>query len=301
MIEFQDAAKSYRIQPGPGRKAGAVEALRAVTLQLEPGSITGVVGPNGAGKTTLFGLLLGFLEPTAGDVAIDGLEPRAYVRQHGANYLPERFLLPRDWTIRSALHALLNLDAAAIDVDSLLADYELTQYAGSKAFTLSRGTMQRVGIAQAFARPRNLIVLDEPTEGLDPFWRVRFRERLRALRAPERSILIASHDLAEIERVADRVIVLRDGTIADRIELTADEQGARDYIITLAAPHDAVGDLFAGVRNVPPSGYLVNVQSAADLNGRLAALIEAGATVVSVNPAATLEQRVTGTSAPEQS
>lgn len=293
MIRIDDVNKSFRVAPGPRRKARVVEAVRAVTASLEAGSIIGVVGPNGAGKSTLFGLILGFLEATSGMITIDDLEPRSYVRRHGASYLPERFQLPRDWTLRSAIRALLALDSSDRSADDILAEYELTEYANAAAHTLSRGTMQRVGIAQALATPRNLIVLDEPTEGLDPLWRVRFRETVRNLRHNDRTILIASHDLVEIERTVDRVLILQDGTITENLELHSDRAAARDYSLQLAASHPAVNETFPGAVPVGEAGYTIRVADAADLSARLGALIDAGAIVIAVQPAADLEQRVT--------
>ncbi len=292
MIRLENAGKSYRLAPGPGRKAGVIEAVRGVTVAIEAGSVVGVVGPNGAGKTTLFGLLLGFLDATSGSIAIAGQDPRAYVRAHGASYLPERFQLPRDWTLRASLQALLSLDKSARAAADILSEYDLEQYAAAKSQTLSRGTMQRVGMAQAFATPRALIVLDEPTEGLDPLWRVRLRAEIVRLRAPDRIILIASHDLTEIGRIADRVLILNRGCVTDDIDLRREHDSAREYTIALAAPHASVGDLFANVRALADATYVVTVESAADLSARLAALIESGAIIISVTPAADLEQRV---------
>lgn len=293
MIKLDAVDKTFKIAPGPGRKARVVEAVRAVTASLEAGTIIGVVGPNGAGKSTLFGLLLGFLEATSGTITIANLDPRAYVRRHGACYLPERFQLPRDWTIRGAIQALLALDKSTRSADDVLAEYDLTSYANAAAHTLSRGTMQRVGMAQAFATPRNLVVLDEPTEGLDPLWRVRLRESVRGLRSPERIILVASHDLAEIERIADRVLILQDGTITEDLDLSVDRAAPRDYALRLAAPHDAVNEIFPESLPTGDGQYTVRVANAADLSARLGALIEAGAIIVAVQPAADLEQRVT--------
>lgn len=293
MIELKAVGKNFRVAPGPGRKAGVVVALRNITTSLETGTIIGVVGPNGAGKTTLFGLLLGFLEATDGDIAIDGAAPRDYVRRHGASYLPERFQLPRDWTVRSALHALLSLEASPRPVDDILAEYELTQYATAAAHTLSRGTMQRLGVAQALAAPRNLVVLDEPTEGLDPLWRVRFRESVQQLRADGRTVLIASHDLVEIERLADRVIVLKGGTIADDISLSSERSDPREYSMVLSAASERFGEYFPRHRVTGHASYAVTVDDAVDLTARLRALLESGAIVVSVTPDADLEQRIT--------
>lgn len=300
MIELSSVGKTFRIAPGPGRKAGVVTAVRDITLSLDAGLIVGIVGPNGAGKTTLLGLLLGFLEATTGSVTIDGLDPRSYVRRHGASYLPERFQLRREWTVRAALRALLSLDGSAHHLDGLMDQFELNALAGAAAHTLSRGTMQRVGIAQAVAVPRRIMVLDEPTEGLDPVWRVRFRELLRELRSAERTILIASHDLAEMERVADRVLILNNGTLTETVDLRPQEGQPSDFTIVLKAPHAAIATLFADARVAGDAIYTVTVANAEDLSARLAALLESGATVVSVNPTASLEQRITRAAQPER-
>jgi ABC-2 type transport system ATP-binding protein len=299
MIELRGVGKRFRIGPGPGRKARVVEAVRDLTLAVEPGIITGVVGPNGAGKTTLFGLLLGFLEATAGEVTISGLDPRAYVRRKGASYLPERFNLPRDWTVRAALEALLRLDRSDRPVDAVLADYELTSFADAAAHTLSRGTMQRLGMAQALAAPRDLVILDEPTEGLDPLWRLKLRAAIQALRSTDRTVLIASHDLAEIERLADRVIILENGSIREVVDLRHAASESREYALTLAAPHDAVVTVFPDAHPTGSAAWLVNVTDIADLNTRIAALLGAGASITSLTPASGLEQRVTRPALPD--
>lgn len=300
MIQLDGVGKTFRIAPGPGRRGGTVVAVRGLTLLIAPGEVVGVVGPNGAGKTTLFGLLLGFLEATTGSITIHGMEPRRYVRKHGANYLPERFQLPREWTLRAALQGLLKLDGSARPVDDVLAEYDLTAFADAAAHTLSRGTLQRVGVAQALATPRDLVVLDEPTEGLDPLWRVRFRETVLGLRAASRAVLIASHDLNEIERVADRVVIMKAGAITEEITLHHDAATARDYTLVLAAPHDSVAAIFAHAVATGGSSYVVAVTDTIDLNARLAALIDAGAQVVSLTPAVGLEERVTRAMSPDR-
>ena len=108
MIELENVTRIYAAAPGRGRTDTV--ALDDVSLAIPPGGVWGVVGPNGAGKTTLFGLVLGFIHPTHGRVRIDGLEPRRYLRRHGAAYLPERFRLPPEWTVGDALRALAGLE-----------------------------------------------------------------------------------------------------------------------------------------------------------------------------------------------
>lgn len=294
MIQLEDVAKRFRITPGPGRKGGVVDALVDITAEIKSGEVVAVVGPNGAGKSTLFSVLLGFLETTAGDVAIDGLEPRAYMRAHGAGYLPERFRLPPEWTVEGALTGLAKLDridssAAQTAIDA----FGLREHAGKTMAALSHGMLQRVGLAQATMGERALVVLDEPTEGLDAIWRVRFRDVVAQLRARNATVLIASHDLAELERLADRAIVLEGGRVTDVISLR-ERTDTRLYRIELAAPHDAVVAVFPGATDANTStSFTAHVSDVADLNRRVAALIAAGAHIVAVAPAETLENRVT--------
>ena len=299
MIELDSVAKTFTAHTGPGKRRRVVEALRDVSLRIEPGTITGVVGPNGAGKTTLFGLLLGFLEATSGEITIGGLDPRAYIRKHGASYLPERFSLPPEWTVGMALDGLLRLDESQRSTDDVIGEWGLEPFADARAHTLSRGTLQRVGVAQALASPRALVVLDEPTEGLDPVWRLRLREAVAALRSPDRSVLVASHDLVEIERLADRVLILNNGMLTETVDLRATAAEPSDYALTLAAPHDAVADFFSAARETGNNTYIIRAADTLDLNARLAALIESGALIVSVTPAADLEQRVARAVRPE--
>ncbi|HEX7049378.1 MAG TPA: ABC transporter ATP-binding protein [Longimicrobiales bacterium] len=294
MIEFEGVTKTY----GPARSR---PALADVTVAVPRGSVWAVVGPNGAGKTTLFGLLLGFLHPTAGRVRIDGRAPRRYLRARGAAYLPERFRLPDGWTVAAALRALARLEgmgaaAARARADALLERFALGAHAGKPVQALSRGLLQRVGVAQALLAPRELVVLDEPTEGLDPLWRIRFRAVVDELRAEGRTVLLASHDLAEVERTADRVVLLEAGRVRDVLDVSRAPDAAQRYRLALAAPTPAVVEAFPGAAVEPGEDdvvYTVTVADAAELSDRLAALLAAGGIVSAVAPAAEpLEARV---------
>ncbi|HEY8470630.1 MAG TPA: ABC transporter ATP-binding protein [Longimicrobiales bacterium] len=291
MIHFDGVSKRFGAPGGPA--SGRVDALADVSLEIPPGGVWGVVGPNGAGKTTLFGLLLGFIHPTTGTVRIRGLEPRRYVRRHGAAYLPERFRLPGEWRVRTALRALARLEgldraAAARRVDALIERMGLTAYADREVRTLSRGLNQRLGLAQALLAERELVVLDEPTEGLDPLWRVRFRAIVAELRDAGRTVLIASHDLAEVERLASRVVLLEAGRLRSVIEMDAPPGSAgATYRLELAASVPELAEVFPDAEPIEgdaPAAYRVVVADAAELSRRLAALLEAGAVVASVQP-----------------
>ena len=124
------------------------------------------VGPNGAGKSTLFSLILGFLEPSAGEIAIQGDDPRAYIRKHGAGYLPERFRLPPEWPVRDALRAFAGLERIAVrNADVAIETFGLREHATKTVAMLSHGMVQRVGLAQAFMAERMLLVLGRANGG----------------------------------------------------------------------------------------------------------------------------------------
>jgi ABC-2 type transport system ATP-binding protein len=257
MIELRNVTRIYAAAPGRGRVDTV--ALDDVTLAIPPGGVWGIVGPNGAGKTTLFGLVLGFLHPTKGRVRVDGLEPRRYLRRHGAAYLPERFRLPPEWTVGDALLALAGLEglkgaSAKERVAAAMERFGLEPHAKKPVGALSRGLNQRLGLAQALLADRRLVVLDEPTEGLDPLWRIRFRDAVAELRGAERTILVASHDLAEVERIADKVVLLEGGRVKEIMDVTPPATAGTGYRITLAAPSPAVAEAFPGAVEATGAG-----------------------------------------------
>ncbi|MGH7504370.1 MAG: ABC transporter ATP-binding protein, partial [Longimicrobiales bacterium] len=240
MIRFENVTKRY----GAARRHGTA-ALRDVSLSVPRGGAYSVVGPNGAGKSTLFALTLGFLRPTTGTIIVDEAAPRDYVRRHGAGYLPERFGPPAAWRVRDALHAFARIDGEpAARADAALERWGLTEHATKELGELSHGLRQRVGLAQALLAPRELVMLDEPHEGLDPLWRVRLREAVLELRAEGRTIVIASHDLAEVERMTEHAVLLDDGQVREVLETAAPATPTR-YRIRLAAPSEGFAAAFS--------------------------------------------------------
>lgn len=288
MIELEGVGRVY----GRGRRQ--VAALRDVSLRVEAGTVVAVVGPNGAGKSTLFALALGFVGPTAGRVTIEGADPRVWIRERGVGYLPERFGLPADWPVGRALRALAALEArdAGAAANAALARWGLEEVSGREVGSLSRGTLQRVGLAQATLAEHALVVLDEPSEGLDPLWRIRLRDELKRLRAAGATVLLASHDLEEVERVADRVVLLDRGQVVETVEQA---QGADmgEWRLRLGAAFD-VGSAFPdAVAEADGREYRVRAEGGPDLSARLAALLAQGAVIESVTPeTAGLEARV---------
>jgi ABC-type multidrug transport system ATPase subunit len=299
MIAFEGVGRIYRAHRPRGSRS-AVRALSEVTLDIPRGEAWAVVGPNGAGKSTLLGVLLGFLRPSEGRVTIDGQDPAHYVRRHGAGYLPERFSLPPEWPVRDALMGLARLDGAGAESAALasaaIERFGLEAHAEKPAGTLSRGLLQRLGLAQATLTKRELVVLDEPTEGLDPLWRIRIRDEVAALRAGGATVLIASHDLAEVERTTDRAVLLDAGGVREVLE-TRPAGDASTWEIVVAAPSPPPGDAFPGATllagDEAHEAWAVVVADATELSGRLAGLLAAGAIVLGVRPMTEpLEDRV---------
>lgn len=291
MIELVDIRKRY----GPRGRKG-VDALAGISLRVAPNETLAVVGPNGAGKSTLLGLVLGYLRPTAGRISVGGRTPRDWVRREGAAYLPERFSLPPDWRVASALRAFARLERlplARSSADDVLDRFGLAPYASRPVGTLARGLLQRLGLAQALIARRQLVVFDEPTQGLDPRGRLLLRETLSGLRDRGVTVLLASHDLTEVERVADRAILLDGGRVRETYAIRPG-RGSEVYAIRLASPAPELPLLFPdATRAGGDVKWLVRVTGPADLTARLAALIDSGAVVVEVAPApATLEERV---------
>jgi ABC-2 type transport system ATP-binding protein len=227
LIELRNVSKRYRSWTGR-----EVHALSDFSLEIPAGEVFGLAGPNGAGKSTLISLLLGFLGPTHGDVRIAGLEPRRYVERHGVGYLSELVNVPPGWRVTSALRryaTLTGVPADALDarVTSLLTLLGLDEHAGKRVRQLSKGNLQRLGLAQALLGDERVIVLDEPTHGLDPVWTQRFRDVVIDLRRPDRTILIASHNLDELGRLADRVAIIDRGRLQRIVDVRAAGDAAR--------------------------------------------------------------------------
>jgi ABC-2 type transport system ATP-binding protein len=290
MIELEQVTKRY------GRRR-RTEALRDVTLHVPQGAVWAVVGPNGAGKSTLLGLMLGFIRATRGSVKLAGEAPRDYIRAAGAGYLPEQFSVPAEWRTGDALRMLARLgggDAAAAQWSA--DEFGLGPHLEKRAGELSRGLLQRLGLAQALVGRHELVVLDEPTEGLDPLWRIRLRDVLAGLRARGSTVVIASHDLGEVERVAERAVLLEGGRVRDIIETRTAAPAA--WRITLATPFDRVSDAFPAAASANATAddglsFTATASGPGELSERLAALLALGAVVTAVHPVVQpLEERV---------
>lgn len=239
MIRIHEVVKEYR--GSGGAFARPVRALAGVSLEVAAGESVGLIGLNGAGKSTLLRVLLGFVRPTSGEVEVAGMAPRAHAERRGVAYVPERVAIPRGWTVRGALNAyaaLAGLDADAdARVDHAIVRLGLEPLAGRRVSALSKGNVQRLAIAQAILAERDLMILDEPTDGLDPVWIARLRSIIREWRAeaPGRVVLVASHNLAEVEMITDRVVVLHRGEVRERLSTREAGQALEPAFLDLVA------------------------------------------------------------------
>jgi ABC-2 type transport system ATP-binding protein len=209
MIDVTDVTKSY----------GPVQALRGVTFHIAPGQIVGLLGPNGAGKTTTIKILTGYLQPDDGSVTVNDLDVLTHTREVQAQigYLPESAPLYPELSVQAYLRMMAEL--RQVPEDEQLARLSEAIYATGLAEhltrpigELSKGYRQRVGLAQAILHQPRLLILDEPTLGLDPTQIVEIRRLIRRL-AENSTILFSTHILSEVEALCDRVIILMNGQI----------------------------------------------------------------------------------------
>jgi ABC-type multidrug transport system ATPase subunit len=286
VIEFRNVGKTYKSLLG-----NSVKAVEEFSLQVVEGEILGIAGPNGAGKTTIIAMMLGYLRPTTGTVEINGLPARTYIERNGIGYLSELIAIPPKWRADTALVRYATLAGIPdveipLRVNEVIEKLGLAEHRDKKVKALSKGNLQRLGLAQALLRDDQILVLDEPTHGLDPVWTQRFRGIVEELRRPDRTILIASHNLDELQRLADRVAIIDHGRL-QRVVSTGYEQNAPTatrFRLTLAGGFDRIGESFPHAESAGRGEYDVTVRSIQELNTALADLISRGALVASVVP-----------------
>jgi ABC-2 type transport system ATP-binding protein len=207
-IETEKLEKTY---------ASGVRALADLDLRVEQGEVFGYLGPNGAGKSTTIRLLLDLIRPTAGRVSVLGLDARhnGVEARRRIGYLPGDLRLADRMTAREQLDSMARL-RGSIDTElrSRLSD-RFALVLDRPIRHLSKGNRQKVGLVQAFMHRPDLVVLDEPSSGLDPLLQAELRSLLRETAAEGRTVFLSSHSLDEVQHVADRVGVIRSGRLAD--------------------------------------------------------------------------------------
>jgi len=291
---------------GVGKRFGSRAALADVDLEVPRGCAFGLLGPNGAGKTTLIRLLLGLAAPTAGQMRLLGRKlPSGSVdslARVGAIIEEPRFHPHLSGRENLAIHAAARERAAYARIDGALARVGLTARADDRVKSYSMGMRQRLGIARCLLADPELLILDEPMNGLDPAGIGELRDLIRALVDEGRTVLLSSHLLDEIERTCDAAAILDDGKVIAQgrlDELTAG--GPRAIDITCSHPDQAALQLrgVPGIAQVTDHAGVLRVElgpeAAADrevISELLRRLLSAGFAIERVSPVAvSLEQR----------
>jgi ABC-2 type transport system ATP-binding protein len=269
MIEVQGLTKHY----------GDYVAVQDVTFTVPKGAIVGFLGPNGAGKTTTMRVIAGSLGASKGKATVGGFD----VAEHPAKvqamlgYAPETPPVYGNMTVKDYLGfaaTLKGVDDVPAATRRALDAVGLTSVAGRVIDNLSKGYRQRVGLAQALVHDPKVLILDEPTSGLDPAQRVEVRNLIQSLAAGDRTIILSTHVLGEVEPICQRVIIINKGRIVAQDDIrTLAERGGNVVRLQVARPEGAI----AAIRAVPgvvsvdtEEGYVV-ARSPDDLRERIAA------------------------------
>ena len=215
LIEVSGLRKQYRSSFGKPK----ITALDGIDFEVREGELFGLLGPNGAGKTTTVKILLGLTHPTSGTASVCGLPVSDPESRRRVGYLPEGHKIPNYLTARQALTIFgqmsgMTRKAIAARIPGLLDQVRMGQWVDVRIKKYSKGMTQRLGLACAMIHEPNVLLLDEPTDGVDPVGRREIRDILRAEADRGTAVLLNSHLLSEIERTCDRVAVLRDGKVA---------------------------------------------------------------------------------------
>lgn len=214
-IKVENLTKIYN----PHMKKGGIKALDNVSLEINQGEIYGLLGPNGAGKTTLFKVLLGITTVTSGSAYISNFPPSSPKSRLKIGYLPENHRFPYYLTGLGLIYNSGRLNGmSSLKIKSLAHDLlklvDMEKWADVKLRKYSKGMLQRIGLAQSMINDPEILFLDEPTDGVDPVGKAEIKEVLKQVRDKGKTVFLNSHLLSEVETIADRVAILREGKVA---------------------------------------------------------------------------------------
>jgi ABC-2 type transport system ATP-binding protein len=278
------------------RRFGDRLALEDVSFTLEPGEIFALLGPNGAGKTTTLRILAGLIAPSTGSVEIDGQPMGPQSAPHLRSRIGFLTEAPGLWdrlTVRDNLLVyarMYGLPSPGTVVDEALERFEIRDRSGDRAAQLSKGLKQRVALARSLLHDPRIAMLDEPTSGLDPASAREVRDLVLSLRAQGRTILLCTHNLDEVERVADRVAVLSRRLIAMGTPSSLRKKLFAPRVrVTLSQPAERFAGVLrtAGLSDVHVEDRMLSVgiaNSSMTTPDVVRRLVEAGANVEAVVP-----------------
>ena len=287
MIRVENLTKYY----------GKRLAVDNISFEIGKGEIVGFLGPNGAGKTTTMRILTGFLAPTQGNIWVANYDMSQHsleARQH-IGYFPEAMPLYSDMTVRSYLDfsaRLRGVDKNKIKkrIDEVVSACHLEEYIDVIIGKLSKGFRQRVGVAQAIIHEPDVLIMDEPTIGIDPIQVAMTRQLIKDM-GEERTVLLSTHILPEVSMTCERVIIINEGKIVaeDRIEnLSTLISGSKRIRLEVQGPHEEVVDRLRRVEGVlqvsfKDSHYIVECATGQDFRGKITqTIVQGGWTLLSL-------------------
>lgn len=269
---------------------GSLPAIRDVSFDVAAGEVLGFLGPNAAGKTTTMRILAGYMPPTAGQAVVMGcdvVEQSLEARRH-IGYLPESMALYPEMNVRSYLEFMAALRGVRPArrrkqrVDAVMAQCQIAHMADRPIGKLSRGYRQRVGLAQALVHDPEVLILDEPTVGLDPAQIIEVRDLIREL-GRDHTIILSTHILSEVEHVCQRVMIIHGGRIVaedTRDRLRARLKGGELLYVEVAGalPEEITAGLFhlphvQDVRSLGDNAYQVTCTLGSDIRAGLAQFV----------------------------
>jgi gliding motility-associated transport system ATP-binding protein len=294
MIEVKNLTKIF----------GSYRAVDQISFEARPGEIVGILGPNGAGKTTIMRMLTGFIPPTSGEAQVAGFnifQESLEVRKR-VGYLPETVPVYPDMTVYGYIKfwaELRGVKRPRRRVEQVIEQVQLTDRRNSLIRNLSKGMRQRLGLAQAIVHDPQVVILDEPTIGIDPQQVIEVRESVRSL-GQNHTVLFSTHILSEAEQVCDRVLIIQQGRVVAegapaslRRKLQPDP---RLYVLIGGADREAAQEILRSIEGVESvdaqgEGFSVRVRAGQDMRGTIADHItSAGCQLLELRPVAmTLE------------
>ena len=287
MISVSNLSRSY----------GSTLAVSDVSFEITSGEVVGLLGHNGAGKTTIMKMITGFIEPSSGSVEVDGLTlgENTVGIQKKIGYLPENCpvwpeMRVTDYLIYQAKLHLVEEAMIGSLVSEAIEKTRLTEKATARIDTLSRGYRQRVGVAQALLHKPDILILDEPTNGLDPNQILQMRELIKEL-AKSSTVIVSTHVLQEVQAICERVLIMRGGELVldSKIkDLQSDNkiifnfQPSESDVTTMLSESPLVKKV-EQVQNGETTSLRVEVQKA-EIPSLVRSLVSAGANIESIMP-----------------
>lgn len=288
VVQVENLEKTYYL----GLRRRRVEAVRGVSFNVDAGQIFGFLGPNGAGKTTTIKVLTGLMSPTRGSVQLFGMPSHQPKARRRLGFLPENpyiypYLTPREFIEMCARLSGLSGSGARAQTSEVLARTGI-DYADRPVRRLSKGMLQRVGLAAALVADPELLILDEPMSGLDPIGRKDVRDLIVEERRRGRTVMFSTHILGDVEALCDHVVIMRQGRVVVRGELDAllkSEVERTDIVVV-----DAGGELEEDLKKRGLGTARLRDRLTIEVEGRrvasslLSELVASGREVVAVLP-----------------